>query len=372
MAETTDSELEKKIEAERALGAIPTNEEIIALIPSRAVREHLVKISHQFSERDRYILRCFLAPKSDEELDSVFEKGRYVSVPHPFRRGDIVAAYGKHSVFQPRAHEGGYSLGIMRSFKDDAEWQAWDLDVRTRIRHITDFSDVATTVEFLQDDGSFSHDHPNPVNLEFARDVPDALSAKSARTKLLEAASDLLRGEGSIEYLEYEQERYTQSAEHLLELLEKLRGTLHDYEWKMFGKFRTLYFPDDFSPMQNLSSEQKEEAQELLSQMEFASRIIEHLVKDIAVPTKALSSSAAGSGKKRGDCCASELKPYEKFHLRRELDDIFLQNDGIQRRIKNFLETPDCPRRQFYQKRVERAVKRLSKFSDILFDTKRR
>ena len=61
-------------------------------------------------------------------------------------------------------------LGIMRSFANDENWAAWDNDVKTRLKSVTDFSDVSTTVEFLYPDGSFSHNHPNPMELEFARD----------------------------------------------------------------------------------------------------------------------------------------------------------------------------------------------------------
>ncbi|MBR1721877.1 MAG: hypothetical protein IJ727_05255 [Treponema sp.] len=200
-----EAELAKQIESCRA--SIPTNQEIISLIPSKAVREYLTKTGHKFSERERFILKCYLAPENDEEMNSVWEKGRYVSLPHPFRRGDIVAAFG-----YAENHEGSdYDLGIMTSFKDDKAWQDWDRDIRTRIPHITDFSDLATTVEFLQEDGSFSHNHPNPMELEFAEYIPGALPEEDLRTKFLTASSDLLKGQGSIEYYEMLKESYAGS-----------------------------------------------------------------------------------------------------------------------------------------------------------------
>lgn len=87
-----NARLEKLIEAEKT--NIPSNEEIIKLIPSKAVREYLEQIGHQFSERDRFLLWLYLVPSKKEMSDELWEKGRYVSVPHPFRRGDIVACYG--------------------------------------------------------------------------------------------------------------------------------------------------------------------------------------------------------------------------------------------------------------------------------------
>lgn len=75
-----DARLEKLIESEKA--NIPSNEEIIKMIPSKAVREYLQKIGHQFSERDRYLLWLYLDPKKEDESEELWEKGRYVSVPH--------------------------------------------------------------------------------------------------------------------------------------------------------------------------------------------------------------------------------------------------------------------------------------------------
>jgi len=62
-----DARLEKLIESEKA--NIPSNEEIIKLIPSKAVREYLQKIGHQFSERNRYLLWLYLDPKKEDESE---------------------------------------------------------------------------------------------------------------------------------------------------------------------------------------------------------------------------------------------------------------------------------------------------------------
>ena len=181
-----DARLEKLIESERT--NIPSNEEIIKMIPSKAVREYLLKIGHQFSERDRYLLWLYLDPSKKEISDELWEKGRYVSLPHPFRRGDIVACYGYCPVLtNPREHKGEYVMGIMRSFANDEDWAAWDNDVKTRLKSFTE--------------------------LEFARDIEGALIEDSPKTDYLEVASDLMKGEGSIELLQMYCKKYKKSEE---------------------------------------------------------------------------------------------------------------------------------------------------------------
>ena len=61
-----------------------TNELIIALFPSKALREYLKKINWQFSERDREILYRYLALNEEPAYE-----GDYVTIPFPFRSGDL-------------------------------------------------------------------------------------------------------------------------------------------------------------------------------------------------------------------------------------------------------------------------------------------
>ena len=323
--EECDAALEKEIAEKRKSRGIPTNDEIIALIPSKAVRDYLVKIGHEFSERDRELL-C--------------------------RRGDIVAAYGYAPVFSPHKHEVEYSLGVMRSFYDDAAWQDWDTDVKTRLCDLTDFSDVSTTVEFLQDDGSFSHNHPNPMELEFASDVQGALPKDSLRTTLLEVASELLSGEGSIELYEMYKKSYASSPEHLIELLKKLYGNLCEYT-KDFADFRKLYFPSDLGEMQRLNAAQKKQAEEMLSCMSIDAWLIKNNTEDLALPFAALSDK-----KKRGTFY-KEITDEQKETVRTTLNLIFEEASHVLLRIDNFTKLTESLRKQFYQKKVEKCVKRL-------------
>ena len=57
-----------------------TNEEAIALFPSKAVREYLTKINWQFSERDLDILYRYLVLKEEPSY-----RKDYVTIPFPFR-----------------------------------------------------------------------------------------------------------------------------------------------------------------------------------------------------------------------------------------------------------------------------------------------
>ncbi|MBR1723057.1 MAG: hypothetical protein IJ727_11360, partial [Treponema sp.] len=331
-----DARLEKLIESEKA--NIPSNEEIIKMIPSKAVREYLQKIGHQFSERDRYLLWLYLDPKKEDESEELWEKGRYVSVPHPFRRGDIVVCYDSYPAFTNSGeHKGKYEIGIMRSFSDDEDWADWDNDVKTRLKSVTDFSDVSTTVEFLYSDGSFSHEHPNPMELEFARDVEGALPEDTPKTDYLEVASDLMKGDGSIELFQMYRDDYLESAQHLNELLESIRHELHEYVWENFNSYRKLYIPDDSLPIQKLTKEQKDEAYNYVWRMEHNVKTIEDNMKDLAIPTATLKTAfKKGLPHKRDEEIESE-KPYLK-ETGSIISDIYEDYKLAQTQVKLFTE----------------------------------
>ena len=70
--EEQDARLEKLIENDKP--NIPVNEKIIEMIPSKAVREYLVKIGHEFSERDRYLLWLYLESSKEELSEELWEK----------------------------------------------------------------------------------------------------------------------------------------------------------------------------------------------------------------------------------------------------------------------------------------------------------
>ena len=361
-----DARLEKLIESEKA--NIPSNEEIIKMIPSKAVREYLQKIGHQFSERDRYLLWLYLDPKKEDESEELWEKGRYVSVPHPFRRGDIVVCYAYCPAFTNSGeHKGKYEIGIMRSFSDDEDWTEWDNDVKTRLKSVTDFSDVSTTVEFLYPDGSFSHEHPNPMELEFARDVEGALPEDTPKTDYLEVASDLMKGDGSIELFQMYRNDYLESAQHLNELLESIRHELHEYVWENFNSYRKLYIPDDSLPIQKLTKEQKDEACNYVWRMEHNVKTIEDNMKDLAIPTATLKTAfKKGLPHKRDEEIESE-KTYLK-ETGSIISDIYEDYKLAQTQVKLFTEMQNAPRKQFYQVRLLKAIGKAEKMLNGLIE----
>ncbi len=361
-----DARLEKLIESEKA--NIPSNEEIIKMIPSKAVREYLQKIGHQFSERDRYLLWLYLDPKKEGEREELWEKGRYVSVPHPFRRGDIVVCYDSCPAFTNSGeHKGKYEIGIMQSFADADAWTEWDNAVKTRLKSVTDFSDVSTTVEFLYPDGSFSHEHPNPMELEFARDVEGALPEDSPKTDYLEVASDLIKGDGSIELFQMYRDDYLESAQHLNELLESIRYELHEYVWENFNFYRKLYIPDDSLPIQKLTKEQKDEAYNYVWRMEHNVKTIENHMKDLAIPTATLKTAfKKGLPHKRDEEIESE-----KTYLRETgsiIFDIYEDYKLAQTQVKLFTEMQNAPRKQFYQVRLLKAIGKAEKMLNGLIE----
>ena len=172
---------------------IPTNEEIIAMIPSKDMREYLLKIGWQFSEHDRDILCRYLKPKNKKEYEALLDDtGNYITLPHPFRKGDIVEVYDKNRRKKP-------SIGIVYAPKSDENFWNFDKRSKTELKNFLDFTDVCTTVEFLcPEDGSFRHAHPNPVRIEYAK-----LDEDSPKTLYLKSASRLMKGDGSLEETEY-------------------------------------------------------------------------------------------------------------------------------------------------------------------------
>jgi len=104
---------------------------------------------------------------------------RYIDIPNPFERGDIVCVTDSRRV------------GVVETSRKD--WEAFNTEIAERALPV-DWSDAAVTVSFLDERGAFSHDHICPLFLERAE-----LDESEPKTKLLEAASALLTGTGSLE-----------------------------------------------------------------------------------------------------------------------------------------------------------------------------
>ncbi len=160
-----------------------TNEQIIALFPSKALRDYLIKSNWQFDDRDREILYRYLVLNEEPTYEH-----DYVTIPFPFRSGDLVYVIGEED-----------RIGVFCSCKDDKDF--FELDARTK--EFSDWTDTGSTrVEFLEPDGKFCHEHPYAYNLEYAsfQDVPikTVQTIKDNSYKYaLEIASELIHGTNS-------------------------------------------------------------------------------------------------------------------------------------------------------------------------------
>ena len=172
-----------------------TNEQIIALFPSKTVRDYLTKINWQFSDRDRELIYRYLYLEEEPSYEN-----DYVTIPFPFRSGDLVYCIGEEN-----------RVGVFCSCKDDEEF--FELD--KRIKDFADWIDASSTrVEFLENDGKFNHEHSYAYNLEYAQ-LPEDSEKEPATIKdnpyknALMIASELICGtNSSIECLQMYCEEY--------------------------------------------------------------------------------------------------------------------------------------------------------------------
>lgn len=126
----------------------------------------------------------------------------FTEVPNPFEKGDIVRLAGEEK------------YGIVDT--SQKAWQEKLQKIRARRQDrqevLQDWSDVEIRVEFLNQDGTFSHSHVNPIDLERYRPEEDWQSADPMDQLLLQA-SLVHRGEGSLDELYYFTIQYRNSME---------------------------------------------------------------------------------------------------------------------------------------------------------------
>lgn len=135
---------------------------------------------------------------SDEEsIERDFSVKRftnaYIDYPNPFERGDVVT--------HARSH-GDCSVGLVAT--SQTEWE----DFRRRVKDgaYVDQVDASLTVEWLTEDGNFSHEHIPPTLLE-RRNV----DKNAPWCELVTAAQGLLRGTDGLEWFTVCCEEYRKS-----------------------------------------------------------------------------------------------------------------------------------------------------------------
>lgn len=133
------------------------------------------------------------SPADEESLRQTYDPDLFENVffppPNPFEAGDVVQAVEKEDRY-----------GIVLTSQED--WKAF-LE-RQKNGLYCDFSDASIIVEFLTDDGGFSHGHINPVCLELYRppcDSREEWKKATPRDRLLWTAGRVRQENGSLEEL---------------------------------------------------------------------------------------------------------------------------------------------------------------------------
>lgn len=123
----------------------------------------------------------------DEESEDFCD---FFEIPNPFEQGDIVK----------RIEEDEYGI-VVTSRKEWKESLERDKNLEKQCPEVCmGYIGITITVEFLNDDGTFSHAHVNPLRLERYQPKEDWLNG-SPMDKLLMCASRLHQGEGSLDEL---------------------------------------------------------------------------------------------------------------------------------------------------------------------------
>ncbi|HVI42979.1 MAG TPA: hypothetical protein VM577_20420 [Anaerovoracaceae bacterium] len=130
----------------------------------------------------------------DDELDgslvkiiTVEDRARfelaYIDIPYPFRTGDIVRLVNSNE------------LGVVTCVRSEVEYQERRKKLnKLKNEGMVEFIDCIVTVNFIESNGKFSHDHISPIWLEYAE-----LSEDNPYKKALECARDILVGTGDLE-----------------------------------------------------------------------------------------------------------------------------------------------------------------------------
>ncbi len=113
----------------------------------------------------------------------LYFEDRWLDLPNVYEQGDIVRVLGgKASYIDP-----AYDWAVVAA--DNAEWSAASERARRRLQGaegggckptglVPDYSDMQVLVEFPCKDGTFAHDHINPMFLERAEDAADGIEGE--------------------------------------------------------------------------------------------------------------------------------------------------------------------------------------------------
>ncbi len=90
-------------------------------------------------------------------------------------------------------------FGVVTRLRSEIEYQALKEKLnKLKSKGMVDIIDCAVTVNFIDINGKFSHDHINPLRLEYAK-----VSEDDPRKEALEYARDVLIGSGDLEAFQH-------------------------------------------------------------------------------------------------------------------------------------------------------------------------
>ena len=155
-----------------------------------------------------YFFSSQLSDASNDTMEECFVNA-FVEIPNPFDRGDIVRFVGEE--------EYGIVETSQKCWKEDVERHrknGWKMKLTiggdNGLCEIPlEFGDDRIRVAFLNDDGTFSHRHIHLIDLErYQLKINESHGKDDLRDKLLLTASDLYRGEGSLDELYFNTMQY--------------------------------------------------------------------------------------------------------------------------------------------------------------------
>lgn len=133
----------------------------------------------------------------DEESEDFCD---FFEIPNPFEQGDIVKRIEEDEYGIVVTSQKEWKKSIERDKNLEKQYPEADMG----------YVGITITVEFLNDDGTFSHAHVNPLRLERYQPKEDRMNGRPM-DKLLMCASLLHQGEGSLDELYFRTMDYRES-----------------------------------------------------------------------------------------------------------------------------------------------------------------
>lgn len=155
-----------------------------------------------------YFFSSQLNDSSNDTMEECFVNA-FVEIPNPFDRGDIVRFVGEEEYGIVETSQKRWKEDLERHRKNGWKMKLTVGEDNGLYEVPLEFGDDRIRVAFLNDDGTFSHRHIHPIDLErYQLRLNECHGRDGLRDKLLLTASDLYRGEGSLDELYFNTMQY--------------------------------------------------------------------------------------------------------------------------------------------------------------------